>query len=173
METQIREATMHDIDSLCDLFVEVNDLHAEAVPHLFQKVKAGEVMADYLRDQIGWPGRQIFVSEQDDVLVGFVIVAVRLAPDAPVYVPRRFAEIEVLMVRKSCRRQGIGHALMDRAHQWATDHGINQVDLVVLDFNEDARRFYEELGYRSLNRRMWRSLKTIDQERKHQEDRGS
>ncbi len=169
METQIREATMHDIDSLCDLFVEVNDLHAEAVPHLFQKVEAGEVMADYLRDQIGWPGRQIFVAEQDDVLVGFVIVAVRLAPDAPVYVPRRFAEIEVLMVQKSCRRQGIGRALMDRAHQWAADHGINQVELVVLDFNEDANRFYEELGYRSLNRRLRRSLGMIDKHGKQEE----
>jgi ribosomal protein S18 acetylase RimI-like enzyme len=163
---QIREATVGDIDALCDLFVEVNDLHVEAVPHLYQKVEADEVMADYLRDQIGWPGRQIFVAEQAGMVAGFVIVAVRLAPDAPVYVRRRFAEIEVLTVRTSSRRQGIGRALMDRAHQWAADRDIDQVELVVLDFNDDARRFYEELGYLTLNRRMRRSMGKTDQERK-------
>lgn len=169
MTTRIREATIHDVDALCELFVEINDLHADAVPHLFQKVEADERLADYLRDQIGWPGRQIFVAELASALVGFVIVAVRLAPDAPVYVRRRFAEIEVLMVRKTCRRQGVGRALMDRAHHWASDHGITQVELVVLAFNEDANRFYEELGYHPLNRRLRRSLETSDQDRKQQE----
>jgi GNAT superfamily N-acetyltransferase len=47
---------------------------------------------------------------------------------------------------------------MERAHAWALDKGINQIQLNVWEFNEGAIAFYEKLGYTVASRTMWKSL---------------
>jgi GNAT superfamily N-acetyltransferase len=37
---------------------------------------------------------------------------------------------------------------MERAHRWALDKGVSEVELSVWDFNEGAIAFYENLGYK-------------------------
>jgi len=66
--------------------------------------------------------------------------------------------IDSLAVKEGFRRSGVGRALMERAHQWARDKGVTQVELGVWEFNEGAMAFYEKLGYRPASRKMRRVL---------------
>jgi ribosomal protein S18 acetylase RimI-like enzyme len=45
------------------------------------------------------------------------------------------------------RGQGIGQALMEEAERWLAERGIWKVQLLVRADNEQARGFYEKLGY--------------------------
>lgn len=40
-------------------------------------------------------------------------------------VARRYAVVDTLMVKEKFRHSGIGRALMEKAHQWAWDKGVN------------------------------------------------
>ena len=60
----------------------------------------------------------------------------------------RMAELETLSVAEGERGQGVGRALMDAAYAVMRELGVNEVMLYVIEGNDGAVRFYEQLGMR-------------------------
>jgi diamine N-acetyltransferase len=147
VETTIRKATPQDYDELCIVIDEGDALHRDNVPQRFQKPTGPVRDRDYILGLLADENVGLFVAEQEGKLVGFVHVIIRDAPPLPILVPRRYAIIDSIAVRKEYRGQGIGHALMAQAHDWATAKGATTVELNVYDFNKQAIAFYRSLGY--------------------------
>jgi len=101
---------------------------------------------------------QAFAAERAGEVVGYCWVRLHEAPPLPIFAPRRFAEIDTLVVVAPHRRHGVGRALVERAHRWAIERGADEVRLVVWEFNRDALRFYESLDYATSRRTMSRGL---------------
>ncbi len=59
-----------------------------------------------------------------------------------------FGYIGSLAVLDNQTRRGIGQALIDAAHEIFSIHGHTRSVLLVSEFNQNARRFYERNGYR-------------------------
>lgn len=154
----IREATAQDVEALSGLLAEVNALHAAAFPHVFRDAAADAATADFVRQQLAEEDAQLFVAEQERRPIGYARVRLLRAPPLPILVPRRFAEIDTLVVSAPFRRGGVGRALVEAAHRWAAEQGVDQVQIVVWEFNREAVAFYERLGYATVRRTMWRSL---------------
>lgn len=154
MEIVIREATVRDYDGLCELIDQVDALHRDHLPHLFQK-PAGPVRdRKFILEILVDVNAGLFVAEAVGQLVGFVHVIVQDTPAIPVFVPQRYAIVDTLAVKEEMRRAGIGRALMDRVHQWARSKGACAIELHVYEFNKSAIAFYQSLGYATLSRRM-------------------
>ena len=157
----IREATAADEAVLGALFVELNELHAEALPDRFRGVDlaAGREFVRQHMVQLAEAGGTLLVAAHEGRVIGFVEVGVRHAPDLSIMVSRRYAHESALAVTAGFRRRGVGQALMERAHGWARDQGLDHVEVVVYDFNGEAAALYTKLGYAGLSRRLWRSLR--------------
>lgn len=54
--------------------------------------------------------------------------------------------IEDIFVRDCYRRRGFGRMLLSAVAEKAVEMGFGRVEWVVLDWNENAIRFYEEMG---------------------------
>ncbi|HHX65011.1 MAG TPA: GNAT family N-acetyltransferase [Chloroflexi bacterium] len=104
------------------------------------------------------PDGVILLAEVENKAVGLLHAWLRHTLDIPIFVPRRYVEIDNIAVRPDWRGRGIGRALMEAAESWARTRGAKSVELTVWEFNVGARAFYEELGYRTVNRRMARPL---------------
>ncbi len=62
----------------------------------------------------------------------------------------RYAEISLLVVHEEARRQGVGRFMMEHAEKLAEREGCKGTWLVSgFGREEQAHRFYEELGYRA------------------------
>lgn len=158
MTWQIREAVPSDYMELCALFDEVDALHRERLPGIFQQ-PAGPAREDaYVLRLIADPSTALFVAQAGDRLAGLVSVMVREPPEFPLFVRRRYAVVDNLVVGAAFRRAGIGRALMARAHEWATAQGAGSVELGVWEFNQEAIAFYRALGYATVMRRMSKPL---------------
>ena len=57
------------------------------------------------------------------------------------------AEIGGIVVDQSCRRQGVGRALVAQAEAWAQSRGYSSVRLRSNTARPEAHRFYPGLGY--------------------------
>jgi ribosomal protein S18 acetylase RimI-like enzyme len=154
MAIAIRAATAQDYDDLCALIDEVDALHRDNLGHLFQKPGGPIRDKDYILGLIADEDVGLFVAEAVGVVIGLVHVAVCESPPIPIFVPRRYAVVENLVVGQGFRQAGVGRALMEQAHQWAGAQGAAEVELTVYDFNEAARAFYESLGYETRSRHM-------------------
>lgn len=81
----------------------------------------------------------IFIAEVDGKQVGDLIIR----EDWNGYV-----WIEEIDVSSSYRRQGIGHALIEKAKAYATDHHLAGLALESQDTNVIAARFYHQEGFK-------------------------
>jgi diamine N-acetyltransferase len=101
----------------------------------------------------------LLVAEADEKLVGFGHTIVRDTPVFPVFVPRRYAIVEGIVVKSGFQNHGIGRILMDKMQEWATAKGATSIELNVYEFNKTAISFYERLGYQTLSRKMSKEIK--------------
>lgn len=158
MEINVRKATAGDYDAMCELFDEIDALHREHLPHRFQKPGGAAREPGYYAGLLADENAAVFVAEAGEELVGFVHALVRDTPALPVFVPRRFAVVDGLVVKTGFQRRGIGKMLMDYVQAWATAGGATAIELNVYEFNEAAIAFYESLGYQTLSRKMNKEL---------------
>ncbi|MFQ6040665.1 MAG: GNAT family N-acetyltransferase [Candidatus Poribacteria bacterium] len=158
MEFSIREAVLEDYEGLCEVFEEVDALHREALPYVFREPDGPARTREYISGIIASRNATLFVAEHDGQIIGLVHATLLKSPDIPIIAPRRYAVIENLAVTERFRRSGVGRSLVERVHQWVLDKGITQVELNVWEFNKGAIAFYEQLGYTTVSRKMWKSL---------------
>jgi len=155
---RIRAATLGEQDALCVLFDELDRLHRAARPDFFRSTDGPARPPAVLADLIAGPRSTILVAEHAGRLDGLVTVMLQGIAGLPILVPRRVALIDNLIVRADRRRRGIGRRLLDRAERWADAQSAHAVEIVVHEFNVEARRFYDALGYRTSTRRVHRRL---------------
>ncbi|HLV43618.1 MAG TPA: GNAT family N-acetyltransferase [Aggregatilineales bacterium] len=158
MDVQIRPAAPADYAELCEVFAEIDSYHARALPHIFQTPPGPARSRAYVRGILDDPDAALFVAVADGEIVGLVDVRQHTTADIPILVPRRFAVIDAIVVRRAFWGQGMGRALMHRAESWARERELGEVLLNVWEFNRRAIEFYEGLGYETISRRMRRTL---------------
>jgi ribosomal protein S18 acetylase RimI-like enzyme len=159
MEISVRKATTDDYNSLCELFDEIDALHRDHLPHLFQKPSGAAREQDYYLELLADENVALLVAEVNERLVGFVHAIVRDTPAMPIFVPRRYAMVDGIVVRSGFQKYGIGRILMDKIQEWAITTGATSIELNVYEFNTSAISFYERLGYQTFSRKMSKALK--------------
>lgn len=159
MEIRVRTATAGDYDPLCELFDEIDALHRGNLPHIFQEPGGAAREPEYYSELITDDDAALLVAEAGEELAGFVQVFVREAPALPVFVPRRFAVVDGIVVRSGFQNHGIGRRLMEKVQEWAISKEATSIELNVYEFNEAAISFYERLGYQTVSRKMSKELK--------------
>lgn len=147
----MRAARLDDRPALLELWREADELHARLLPGLFRGAQHkawASATEDCLRDAIRDSHQGLFVAEGTDGAVrGACHVQVYDTPDSVSLVQSRRAQVESLVVAEPWRRRGCARALMAGCEAWAREHGATQLFLTVWAGNEEAERFYEELGY--------------------------
>lgn len=159
MEITIRKARQDDYDALCFLFDEVDTLHRDHLPHLFQKGDGAVREEDYYLELLAEENIGLFVAETDQKLVGLIQAEVIETPAFPIIVPRRYALVNNIVVKAGYKNQGIGERLMDKVQDWAITNRATSLELTVYEFNETAIAFYEKVGFQAVSRKMSKNLK--------------
>jgi ribosomal protein S18 acetylase RimI-like enzyme len=158
MEITIRKATSTDYDTLCELFEEIDSLHSDNLPHIFQKPDGAPRERDYYLGLISDENIALFVAEAGNKLVGFIHAIIKDAPPIPIFVSRCYAVIDGVLVKSEFQNQGTGRMLMDKIQEWAIAKNATSIELNVFEFNQSAISFYEKLGYQTLSRKMGKAL---------------
>lgn len=96
------------------------------------------------------PESDLFRSENDAVVAGFVL----FFPNYSTFLAKPGLYIEDLFVRECYRRKGFGKMLLSAVAAQAAKMGYGRVEWVVLDWNVNAIKFYEEMGAQILQE--WR-----------------
>jgi len=103
-------------------------------------------------------GSAIWVAEERPRgnVIGWIQAAVR-----PLVVLDRHAEIEGLVVDVRYRGRGVGRLLIQEAEFWARRKGCDLVSLRSNVARQEARPFYEKLGY-SVIKTQWTFRKVLE-----------
>lgn len=149
----VRPATQSDLPRINELRRQVNDLHVSSRPDVFRPGFSQELQ-DHVNVLFAGEGREILVAEADGAVVGFVCLKYIDRPASPYRNAIRFVAIEELGVDEACQRQGAGRLLVDAVRTRAGEMGYSRIELDMWEFNENARAFYERIGFRTYRRYM-------------------
>ena len=154
---KIRPARPADNESLFEVMHEIDVLHSRNLPQVFRRLNRDDTLRQ-LENAALDPKMVILVAEHAENIAGFVRMKMSETPDYPVFIPRRYAKINDFGVRESFQRRGVGRALMQAAEKWARDHGAQDIELDVWEFNRAAMNFYLEMGFSGIRRTLWKEF---------------
>lgn len=132
----LRAAEPRDADSIVELIRELAEF--EKLTHLLQ------VTPDKLRPQLFGerPVAEAMVAEVGGEVVAFALFFTNFST----FLAQPGLYLEDLYVKPAQRGRGIGEAMLTRLGRLAVERGYGRFEWSVLDWNENAMRFYRRMG---------------------------
>jgi GNAT superfamily N-acetyltransferase len=136
----IRESKKEDMPQVLELIKELATYEREP--------EAVVITVDDLeREGFGeHPLFKCFVAEVDNLIVGMALVYFRFSTWKG-----RTIHLEDLIVKEDMRGSGLGSALYKKVINYAKSQNVRRVEWVVLDWNEEAIKFYKRSGAKILD----------------------
>ncbi len=144
MKVTIREMTLEDYPSYDRFLGQLHRIHQEARPDLFRPAKH-PFSLEYFENCLRAPGTRLLLAEADGAPAGMCLFELE-SPRDPLMFPEKRAYINDIFVAEEFRRLGIARALYREAERQAKALGADSLCLTVWAFNENAQKFYREMG---------------------------
>ena len=140
------------------LFRLTDDMHHEALPHLF--LPTGEISRSpgHIATLINDEDATLFVAETRGAIIGFLNMKLYTTKH-PVMLARTYIHIHDIVISQEFQGQGVAQLLLDEAIVWGQERGVTQFQLNVFEFNQRAIAFYEKSGFVTGSRKMWLDVK--------------
>lgn len=141
---EIRDMESKDYPEIDRLMKELHELHVKGRPDLYT-----ELEHPYSREEfekiVSNPGIIAILAEEKSVVIGLCIGTLRKKSGM---VEMKTMYIEDLIVDRNFRGKGIASQLYEEMEERGRNTGAKRLDLMVWEFNNDAKRFYEKQGMR-------------------------
>ncbi len=144
---RVRRARLADHLALCALWRQVDSLHAEIRPDFFTCGPEPARSKLYLDRVVDDKDQELLVAVRDDTLLGLIHLQLYDTPRASVFMDRRRAHVEDLVVDGAHQREGIGKSLLRAGEDWARQQEAGQLVLTVWSGNRPGFGFYSAQGY--------------------------
>ena len=144
---KVRAATVADADTISSLNDEVQNVHAEALPHLFKPASRETFSAKEVTEILTQPDNHIFLAYFGEEPAGYIYCEIRRREESPAMYARDQVYVLHVSVNRSHQRKGVATALFSAVTALAKDVGIRRLGLDVWSFNADAIDFFEREGF--------------------------
>jgi len=136
IDYQLRPAEPRDVPAIAGLIVELAEF--EQLSHLLRLTP--ETLAPHLFGER--PVVEAVVAESGGQVMAFALFFTNFST----FLAQPGLYLEDLYVQPACRGAGIGKALLSHLGALAASRGYGRFEWSVLDWNENAIRFYEKMG---------------------------
>ncbi len=149
----VRYANYEEPEQINRLRKQVNELHCKGRPDIFRSGFCRE-MQDVIFDMLESEDSDIIVAERNGVICGFACVEYAVKPLSPYNLERKYYHIVEFGVDEKYRQQGVASEMLDFIREEAKKKNYDKIELDMWEFNENALKFYEAVGFRTYRRYM-------------------
>jgi len=159
MTIKIEQAKLNDYKSFLNVFFEISELHKANVPWKFNQPSSKIFSKEHYLETLNNKDAFFIVAKEGEEVIGYILALKRMTSDNPMFKKRTYVSIEDLAVKKKHQNMGIGTLLMNKFEEQLEIIGINDIELNVWSFNQNAVTFYEKKGYITFSQKMRKVLK--------------
>jgi GNAT superfamily N-acetyltransferase len=146
---RVRQASLRDYEEMCGLFDQLDRIHRDARPDMFQPFPPPTRTREQVAHWLAQPDSTVLVAQSEQGVVGLAVLLTRAPSGFAGAVPRKVIELDNLVVRSDQRGRRVGRRLLAAAVEWSRQRRATHVEVAVHEFNRDAKRFYENFGFAS------------------------
>jgi ribosomal protein S18 acetylase RimI-like enzyme len=155
MTIAVRRANNTDAELFSTLNIDVQAIHAEALPWRFKPPGPDSFPPSAAAELLAKPETIVLVAEMESLPVGYAYAEVMRLPETPFRHAYDVVHVHHISVRLQNRRQGVGDALIAAMRSAADEIGIALLTLDVWTFNDGARAFFRRQGFKPYIERLW------------------
>ena len=146
-----------DADLIAKMNKSVQDLHERLYPRYFKKYSFEETKS-YITKQLEDENWFCYVAIVDKMNAGYAIFFIRNYEENPFRNSYRGIHIDQIAIMPAFRNKGIGKAIMERIELFAKQSNATQIELTHWEQNEEAKGFYQHIGFETNFRFVVKSL---------------
>jgi diamine N-acetyltransferase len=158
MKINYRKAEITDYKDIKLILDESDDFHRVFLPSIFQDPHGNSWREDYVNKIITGEDSVIYLATDNNQIIGAMVLLVKVNQPLAILKERRFVMLDCISIKKEYQNRAIGKDLLSLMEVWAVGKGISEIELNVYEFNRNAIRLYEKLGFTTYSRRMHKSL---------------
>ncbi|MDQ3048514.1 MAG: GNAT family N-acetyltransferase [Bacteroidota bacterium] len=152
----IRKATVADASQILPLWIGLIEFH-KGLSVVFRPVSNyKEIIVNDIIRLINTPGTTLFVLENNSTIVGYSMIVVSTRP--AIFEKTKKAYIGDTFIDEKQRGQGAGSFLIKEILKWLKEEKVDFLDLQVTISNESGKKFWESMGFKTLNHYMVKDL---------------
>lgn len=153
----VRIANENDFDRVHELMYQIFEKHLLRRPDIYKQ--GDPYTVEQYRNSLANKNEIIMIAESEQVVVGVCHMVKIDFKENPIMRQGCVAFIENFCVDRDYQRRGIGKALYEEAVKKAEIWQAYSLELNVWEINEEARKFYDIIGFKIKSTRMELKLK--------------
>lgn len=140
----IRKAKISDFQGIHNLIMQVHKLHVNERNDIYKDVDP--INFEEFRTELSNSNNIYLIAELENEIVGICFSQIKEISNNKIMKNRKILHIENICVDENHQKKGIGKKLYKQIVQLAKEKNIDNIELMVWGFNENAIKFYKNLG---------------------------
>lgn len=156
----IRKAKISDFQGIHNLIMQVHKLHVNERNDIYKDVDP--MNFEEFRTELSNSNTIYLIAELENEIVGICFSQIKEISNNKIMKNRRILHIENICVDEDHQKKGIGKKLYKQIVQLAKEKNIDNIELMVWGFNENAINFYKNLGMNIKNLKFEQKISSLD-----------
>ena len=153
----IRKAKLNDFQGVHKLIMQVHKLHVSKRNDIYKDIDP--MNFEEFKAELSNSNNIYLIAELENEIVGICFSQIKEILNNKIMKDRRLLHIEDICVDENYQKKGIGKKLYNQIVQLAKEKNIDNIELMVWGFNENAIKFYENLGINIKNLKFEQKIK--------------
>lgn len=154
----IRRAVEADYGAINSLYHRNYLMYHENIPDSYKEIPAIVLTRGDFINILDCKEDIMLVAEDDGKVIGQLYALVDDQDSGYISTGYHRVEVAEISINPEYARMGIGTKLMLEVEKWAKENKIDDLSVLVYDFNKEATSFYEANGYKSYSIRMQKKI---------------
>ena len=153
----IRKAKPNDFSGVHKLIMQVHKLHVSKRNDIYKDIDP--MNFEEFKTELSNSNNIYLIAEFENEIVGICFSQIKEILNNKIIKNRKFLHIEDICVDENYQKKGIGKKLYNQILELAKEKNIDDIELMVWGFNENAIKFYENLGMSIKNLKFGQKIK--------------
>ena len=156
----IRKDEISDFQGVHKLIMQVHKLHVNERNDIYKDVDPMDF--EEFRTELSNSNNIYLIAELENEIVGICFSQIKEISNNKIMKNRKILHIENICVDENHQKKGIGKKLYKQIVQLAKEKNIDNIELMVWGFNENAIKFYKNLGMNIKNLKFEQKISSLD-----------
>ena len=156
----IRKAKISDFQGIHNLIMQVHKLHVNERNDIYKDVDPMDF--EEFRTELSNSNNIYLIAELENEILGICFSQIKEISNNKIMKNRKILHIENICVDENHQKKGIGKKLYKQIVQLAKEKNIDNIELMVWGFNENAIKFYKNLGMNIKNLKFEQKISSLD-----------
>ena len=156
----IRKAKISDFQGIHNLIMQVHKLHVNKRNDIYKDVDP--MNFEEFRTELSNSNNIYLIAELENDIVGICFSQIKEISNNKIMKNKKILHIENICVDENHQKNGIVKKLYEQIVELAKEKNIDNIELMVWGFNENAIKFYENLGMNIKNLRFEQKISSLD-----------